>query len=163
MSNTSEWIKHKFWDCIQARRAWRWTTFIMHELCGVNTGNYNSFNWKQTLFGEGFRRSSHWKLNISTSFEASHFGPFGLSAMTTSSTAKISTNPRSNIGFGMSKSCMPKPRGIRSSSKLRLVASWLWPCLETLISLGGLEMSFARDTIYISLGIGKIEEVVRWI
>ena len=29
MPNTSESIKHKFWDCIQARRAWRYT-YITH-------------------------------------------------------------------------------------------------------------------------------------
>ena len=52
MPNTSELVKHKFWDCIQARRAWRWVTFIMHKLCGVRTGNYDCFNWKQVLFGE---------------------------------------------------------------------------------------------------------------
>ena len=44
--------KHKFWDCIQARCAWRWATYIMHELCGVRTGNYDCFNWKQATFGE---------------------------------------------------------------------------------------------------------------
>ena len=44
MPNTSESVKHKFWDCIQTRRAWRWAIFIIHELCGVNTGNYDSFN-----------------------------------------------------------------------------------------------------------------------
>ena len=24
----------------------------MHELCGVRTGNYDTFNWKQAMFGE---------------------------------------------------------------------------------------------------------------
>ena len=52
LPNTSELVKHKFWDCIQARRAWRWATFIMHELSGVRSGNYDCFNWKQPLFGE---------------------------------------------------------------------------------------------------------------
>ena len=52
LPNISESVKHKFWDCIQARRAWRWVTFIMHELCGVKTGNYDCFNWKQALFGK---------------------------------------------------------------------------------------------------------------
>ena len=52
LPNTSESVKHKFWDCIQARRTWRWTTYIMHELCGVRTGHLDSFNWKQSLFGE---------------------------------------------------------------------------------------------------------------
>ena len=56
LPNTSESVKHKFWDCIQARRAWRWASFIMRELCGVRTGNYDSFNWKQALFGERIQR-----------------------------------------------------------------------------------------------------------
>ena len=52
LPNSSESVKHAYWDYIQVRRAWRWSTFIMHELCGVGIGNYDSFNWKQTLFGE---------------------------------------------------------------------------------------------------------------
>ena len=52
LPNTSETVKHKFWDCIQARRTWRWATHIMHELCGVRTGHLDSFNWKQGIFGE---------------------------------------------------------------------------------------------------------------
>ena len=43
LSNTSESVKYKFWDCIQARCVWQWATFIMHELCKVG---------KQVLFGE---------------------------------------------------------------------------------------------------------------
>ena len=35
LPNTNGFIKHKFWNCIQARRAQRWATFIMYELCGV--------------------------------------------------------------------------------------------------------------------------------
>ena len=50
--NTSESVKRNFWDCIQARGAWRWATFIMHELCEVQSGNYDCFNWKQALLGE---------------------------------------------------------------------------------------------------------------
>ena len=38
LPNTSESVKHKFWYCIQARRAWRWATYIMQELCGVRSG-----------------------------------------------------------------------------------------------------------------------------
>ena len=52
LPNTSESVKHKFWDCIQARHAWRWATYIMHELCEVRSGNYDCFNWKQAIFGE---------------------------------------------------------------------------------------------------------------
>jgi hypothetical protein len=64
MPNTSESVKHKFWDCIQARRAWRWATFIMHELCGVRTGNYDCFNWKQALFGERIPKKYSKKIPI---------------------------------------------------------------------------------------------------
>ena len=52
LPHTSEFVEHKFWDCIQARRAWRWATCIMDELCGVRTKNYDNFIWKQTMFGE---------------------------------------------------------------------------------------------------------------
>ena len=50
--NTSESIKQKNWDCIQARITWWWTAFIMHTICQVWTNNYDIFHWKQTLFGE---------------------------------------------------------------------------------------------------------------
>ena len=37
-----QWItKHIFWDCIQARRACRWATFIMHKLIGLRYSNYD--------------------------------------------------------------------------------------------------------------------------
>ena len=52
LPNTSELVKHKIWDCIQANRAWRWATFIMHKCCGIRTSNYDSFNWKQAFFWE---------------------------------------------------------------------------------------------------------------
>ena len=51
LPNTSELVKHNFWDCIQAKRTWRWATYIMHELCGVRSDNYNCFNLKQTVLG----------------------------------------------------------------------------------------------------------------
>lgn len=54
LPNTNESVNHKLWDNIQAMRAWRWATFIMHKLVGGRTGNYDNFNWKQTLFGEKF-------------------------------------------------------------------------------------------------------------
>jgi hypothetical protein len=38
LPSTNESVKDKFRNCIQARRAWRWATFIMHELCEVRTG-----------------------------------------------------------------------------------------------------------------------------
>ena len=41
--NTSESVKHKFWNYIQARRAWMWSAFIMHKLCRVRMGNYDKF------------------------------------------------------------------------------------------------------------------------
>ncbi len=44
LPNTSESVKYNFYDCIQARWAWHWTTYIMHKLYGVRSGNYNTFN-----------------------------------------------------------------------------------------------------------------------
>ena len=64
LPNTSESIKHKFWDSIQARRAWRWATFIVHELCGIRTRNYDSFNWKQTLFEEKIPKKFTKKIKV---------------------------------------------------------------------------------------------------
>lgn len=39
LSSTSELVRHIFW-----------ATFIMHELSGIWTSNYDSFYWKQSLF-----------------------------------------------------------------------------------------------------------------
>lgn len=33
--NTSEFVKHKFWDCIQAWRAWRWATLLCMNSAGL--------------------------------------------------------------------------------------------------------------------------------
>ena len=44
LPNTSELVKHEFWDYIQMRRAWRWATVLMCELCGFRIGNYDSSN-----------------------------------------------------------------------------------------------------------------------
>ena len=55
---------------------------------------------------------------------------------------------------------MPKLCELGSSSKSKFVVSRPWPCLKALMSLGGLEMSFARGTIYTSHRIGRVEEVV---
>lgn len=52
LPNNNELVKHRFWDYIQAGRAWQWATFIMHELCGVRIGRYDNFKWKQTISGE---------------------------------------------------------------------------------------------------------------
>jgi hypothetical protein len=61
----SKSIKHKIRDCIQAKRVWRWAMFIMHKLCGARTGNYDSFNWKQALFGE--KHSKEFNKNLAPS------------------------------------------------------------------------------------------------
>ena len=57
LPNTSELIKHKFWDCIQARRAWRWATSIMHELYKLRFGNYDYFNGSKPCSRRGFLRN----------------------------------------------------------------------------------------------------------
>ena len=56
--NTNESIKHKFWGCIQPRRAWRWAMFTMHELCGVRIGNHDSLKWKQACLGNKSLRNT---------------------------------------------------------------------------------------------------------
>ena len=45
-------------------RAWRWATFIMHDLCGIRAGNYDSFHWKQTIFGEKIPKQVAEKIKI---------------------------------------------------------------------------------------------------
>jgi hypothetical protein len=111
LPNTSELVKHKFWDCIQAQRAWRWATFIMHELCGVRIGNYDNFHWKQALFGERIRKKFCKQIIIWHLFAALRYGPSGLSGMTKSSTKSNGMNPRSNTSFGVNLSCMRRRLG----------------------------------------------------
>ena len=106
--NTSELVKHKFWDCIQARRAWRWATSIMHELCGVRIGNYDSFHWKQAMFGERIQKKICKQIIIWHLLTALRYGLYGLSGMTKFSTKNNGMNPKSNIIFGVNLSCMPR-------------------------------------------------------
>ena len=104
--NTRQSMKQKVWDRIQFQRVWKWVMFIMHKLCIVRTCNYDSFNWKQTLFGEGcLRNLLKW---IGTFYEAFFFGLFGLNKMNKCSTKNNGTSPRLNISFGMTSLCMPR-------------------------------------------------------
>jgi hypothetical protein len=86
LPNTSESVKHKFWDCIQAHRTWKWATYIMHELCGVRTGHLDSFNWSKQFLGKGSLISFVRWSKFGTSFVGLLFGPFGWSGMTRCST-----------------------------------------------------------------------------
>ena len=83
----------------------------MHELCGVRTGNYDTFNWKQVLFGERIPKM------YGTSLEVLLFGPFGSNAMTYCLTTNNGMNLRSSSGSGMNLSFMPKRHGHVSSNK----------------------------------------------
>ena len=81
LPNTSESVKHTLWDCIQTRKAWRWATFILHELCGVRNGNYDSLIGSKLSLGKGFPTNLAKILIFDTSFGASRFGPFGSSVI----------------------------------------------------------------------------------
>ena len=111
LPNTSKLVKHKLWDCIQAGRAWRWATFIMHELCGVGAGNYNSFIESKPCLGKGYLRNTAKRLNFGTSLGVSRSGPYGLSSMTKCSTMNNGTSLRSSTAFGMISSFMPRRLG----------------------------------------------------
>ena len=111
LPNTSELVKHKFRDCIQARGAWRWAMYIMHELCRVRIGNYDSFHCKQAMFGERTRKKFRKQIKIWHLLHGITCGPFGSNRMTKSSTNNNSTSPSSNTAFGMNSSCMLKWRG----------------------------------------------------
>ena len=153
LPNMSESTKHKFWDCIQARRAWRRATFIMPEHCGVRIDNYDSFNWKQAIFGERIpkkygRKIKSWHLLRGTSC----FGTFGLNAMSKCPTTNNGMSIRVSTGFGMSSSFTARQYGKGWSKNLRLAASPLWPCSKGLTKLGALGMSFKGGTICILSG-----------
>ena len=64
--------------------------FIMHDLCGVRTGNFDSFQRKQTLLGENIPKK------FGTFFAVSRFGPFGLYVTTKCSTMNHGMSLRSN-------------------------------------------------------------------
>jgi hypothetical protein len=153
--NTSESVKHKLWDCIQARRAWRWATFIMHELYKVRTGNYNSFDWKQALFGDMVSNKYEKCVKFGTSLGVLHFGPFGLNVMTKCSIINTGTSLRSSKGFGTNSLFTPKRLGIGWLNKSRLATSPQWPYSKALTKLGVLGTFFVEGTIYILSGIGK--------
>ena len=85
----SKLVKDKFWDCIQARRAWRGATFIMHELCGVKPNNYDSFHLEtNVVWGKDPKKSTKKKLKFGTFLMVLCFGPFGPNATTNCSTVK---------------------------------------------------------------------------
>jgi hypothetical protein len=109
LPNMSKSIKHKILDCIQAKRVWRWAMFIMHKLCGARTGNYDSFNWKQALFGE--KNSKEFNKKIGTFYMVLCFGPFKLNATTKCSTMNNGMNLRANIISRMNSSFTPRRHG----------------------------------------------------
>ena len=94
LPNTSELVKHEFWDWIQAWTAWWRTTFIMLELCEVKTNSYDSFNWNKPSLGKGFLRKSLRKSWFGTSSVAWHFGPYGSNTMTKCFTKNVDMNPK---------------------------------------------------------------------
>ena len=128
--NTRETIKPKIWDCIQTRRVWRWATYIMHELCGVTTCNYDSLNWKQILFGERIPKTYNKWFTFGTSLGVSLFGLFGSNAMTKCSTLNNGVSLGSNTGFGTNSSSTPKRHGNGWLTKSRFIGPMRRPCSE---------------------------------
>ena len=52
LPNISELIWHEFWNCVQARRAWRWAIFIMLELCGLEWATMIAFIGNKPSLGK---------------------------------------------------------------------------------------------------------------
>ena len=67
-------------------------------------GNYDSFNWKQALFGERIPKKFSKKKNQNLTLSMWYYAldHFGLSATTKCSIMDNGMNLRSNIGSGMS-------------------------------------------------------------
>lgn len=107
LPNMSELVKHKFWDCIQARRAWKWTTFNMHELCEVRSENYNTLNWKQAIFGEIIPKRYGKIIMIWHFLRGWPFGLLGLNTTIKCSIMNKDIRPRWSTGFGKKSSSTP--------------------------------------------------------
>lgn len=150
LPNASESVKYKIWDCIEAKRAWRWATFIMHELCRVRTGNYDSFVW-----GKDLQKIRQKNLKYGTSLGTLLLGPFGSNVMTKCPILNNGTSLRSSIGFGMNSSSMPKRLGTGWSNKLRWSNSLWRDMLQGFDKLGMIGMLFVWGSIYISSGTGR--------
>lgn len=119
--NLSESIKHKLWDCIHAWRAWLWTTFIMHEVCGVRIGKYVSFHWKQALFGERIPKK-FMKIKIR---HLHHM--ITLWTIWIDGNDKANMNARLNISAGATLLCTQ--RQLRSVCSNLFTLSHFWPNL----------------------------------
>lgn len=124
LPNTIKYVKHKFWDCIQTRTAWRWAMFIMRELCGII---YTKMHEQATMIistknnpclGNEFLRSLSKSLKFGTSYVALRFGLFELNAMAKCSTKNNGMNPRSNTRSGMSWSSTLRRHGTEWSNRL---------------------------------------------
>ena len=103
--NTSVLVKHKFWECIQARCAWRWamhTSFYMNYawlglvLMIVFSGN------KLTLV-KGFLKDWVWHL-----FVTLRCGQFRLSITIGCSTKNNGMKLMLDMLFGITSSCMSR-------------------------------------------------------
>ena len=58
LPNTSESIKHKFWDYIQTRRAWRWATLSCMNSVGLELAIMIVLTENKLFLGKGFVRST---------------------------------------------------------------------------------------------------------
>ena len=106
----------------------------MHEFSGVRTNNYDSYHWKETLFG---KNSFYFLLKIlryGIFIVASLFGQYGLSAKTMCSTKNNGMNPKKNTPL-----CIPRWFGRGWSSMLRLASFRLKPFCKVLTKYGVLD------------------------
>ena len=78
----------------------------MHELCGAEINNYNSFNWKQTLFRKRMPKNFVKKIRIATFSKASTSRRFGLNGMIGCLSMNNDTSAKLNTSFGTTLSCM---------------------------------------------------------
>ena len=141
--NTSKSIKHKIEDCIQARHVWRWATFIMHEFCGLRTGNDDSLNWKQSFFKNdseslnNLSRKIVKKSRFGTSYESLPFGWFGSKGMIECTTMYNDLSPKCRTLFETNSLCTLRQLGLGLSNMLRLAFTQSKPSSKALMKLGG--------------------------
>lgn len=94
----------------------------LHEFRGVRTCNYNSFHWKQALFGE--RIGNNFVKSIKIWHLLRNVMPWtvGSSVMLGCTPNNKCTSPRVNTIFGMTSLCMPKVTWTRVNTFAKISA-----------------------------------------
>lgn len=50
--DTNEFIKHKFWECVEGKHEWGWS---FHIMCELNVATVSNFDWKQASLMKAFK------------------------------------------------------------------------------------------------------------